>query len=48
VRVVDLKSTNGTLVNGRRVRESALHDGDRLDIGATGLIYRDSADEGPR
>jgi len=48
VHVVDLKSTNGTLVNGRRVRESALHDGDRLDIGATGLIYRDSADEGPR
>ncbi len=40
VRVVDLDSTNGTLVNGRRVREAALSDGDRLDIGATGLTYR--------
>ena len=48
VRVVDLKSTNGTLVNGQRVREAALRDGDRLDIGATGLIYRSSGDDGRR
>ena len=41
VRVVDLDSTNGTAVNGRRVRESDLADGDRLDIGATALVYRD-------
>jgi hypothetical protein len=40
VRVVDLDSTNGTLVNGRRVREAELSDGDRLDIGATSLTYR--------
>ena len=40
VRVVDLASTNGTLVNGRRVAEAELSDGDRLDIGATALIYR--------
>ncbi|HUR50549.1 MAG TPA: DUF3662 and FHA domain-containing protein [Mycobacteriales bacterium] len=40
VRVVDLESTNGTLVNGHRVREAALADGDRLDIGATGLVFR--------
>ncbi|MGI8537550.1 MAG: FhaA domain-containing protein [Mycobacteriales bacterium] len=40
VHVMDLQSTNGTLVNGRRVREAELHDGDRLDIGATALIYR--------
>ncbi len=39
-RVVDLGSTNGTLVNGRRVSEAALSHGDRLDIGATALIYR--------
>jgi hypothetical protein len=44
VRVVDLDSTNGTLVNGRRVREAELADGDRIDIGATGLTYR-SAEE---
>lgn len=40
VRVVDLGSTNGTLVNGRRVAEAVLADGDRLDIGATGVVYR--------
>jgi hypothetical protein len=39
-RVVDLQSTNGTLVNGRRVEEAELQDGDRLDIGATSLIFR--------
>ncbi len=44
VRVVDLDSTNGTLVNGRRVREAELQDGDRIDIGATGLTFR-SAEE---
>ena len=41
VRVVDLDSTNGTAVNGRRIRESDLADGDRLDIGATALVYKD-------
>ena len=44
VRVVDLDSTNGTVVNGQRVRESDLADGDRLDIGATSLVFR-SAEE---
>ena len=43
VRVVDLDSTNGTLVNGQRVRDAGLSDGDRLDIGATGLTYRSEA-----
>ncbi len=42
-RVVDLSSTNGTLVNGRRVAEAELADGDRLDIGATTLVYRSEA-----
>ena len=42
VRVVDLDSTNGTVVNGQRVRESDLRDGDRLGIGATTLVFRDS------
>jgi len=40
VRVVDLQSTNGTLLNGRRVRIATLADGDRLDLGATSLVYR--------
>ena len=40
VRVVDLQSTNGTQLNGRRVRIATLTDGDRLDLGATTLVYR--------
>jgi len=43
VTVVDLGSTNGTVVNGRRVAESELVDGDRLDIGATALVFRSEA-----
>ena len=33
--LTDLESTNGTLVNGRRIREIALGVGDRIDIGQT-------------
>ena len=40
VRVVDLGSTNGTVVNGQRVSEGNLADGDRLNIGATALVFR--------
>ncbi|HET7325794.1 MAG TPA: DUF3662 and FHA domain-containing protein [Nocardioidaceae bacterium] len=36
----DLGSTNGTTVNGRRVELVALHDGDRIEVGHTELIYR--------
>ena len=45
VRLVDLGSTNGTTVNGQRVRESVLTDGDRLEIGATRLTFRDSGEQ---
>jgi pSer/pThr/pTyr-binding forkhead associated (FHA) protein len=31
--VEDLRSTNGTFVNGRRVERAALGDGDRLTVG---------------
>jgi pSer/pThr/pTyr-binding forkhead associated (FHA) protein len=31
--VVDLKSTNGTFVNGKRVQKAHVGDGDRLRIG---------------
>jgi FHA domain-containing protein len=34
----DLQSTNGTFVNGRRVAEVALSDGDRVTIGGTEVI----------
>ena len=38
--LVDLGSTNGTTVNGRRVQSSPLHDGDRIGAGTTALVFR--------
>ena len=35
--VVDLKSTNGTFVNGRRVQHARVSDGDCLRIGRVEL-----------
>ena len=35
--VVDLKSTNGTFVNGKRVQKGQLADGDRLRVGRVEL-----------
>jgi predicted component of type VI protein secretion system len=41
--VVDLESTNGTEVNGRKVqRRTALDDGDRITIGSTELVFERS------
>ncbi|MEU2347707.1 DUF3662 and FHA domain-containing protein [Modestobacter sp. NPDC013298] len=40
VTVEDLGSTNGTLVNGRRVGRQDLADGDVLRIGHSVLVYR--------
>jgi hypothetical protein len=39
--VVDLGSTNGTFVNGERVRRRLLRPGDRIRIGTTALEYRE-------
>lgn len=38
--VEDLNSTNGVLVNGRRVGRQALHDGDTVTIGKTEFRYQ--------
>jgi hypothetical protein len=38
--LVDLGSTNGTSVNGRRITRAQLADGDRIALGATVLVYR--------
>lgn len=38
--VRDLKSTNGTLVAGRRVQERRLAHGDRISLGGYGLVFR--------
>lgn len=37
--VVDLGSTNGTELNGRRITRETLNDGDRITIGATDLVF---------
>ena len=37
--LVDLESTNGTIVNGRRVREHPLADGDRITLGNSRLTF---------
>ncbi len=37
--VVDLGSTNGTELNGRRVSREKLADGDRITVGATDLVF---------
>ena len=36
----DLQSTNGTFVNGRRIAEKVLEDGDRLSIGGLEIAFR--------
>ena len=38
--VKDLSSYNGTYVNGTRVDESPLTDGDRITIGEINLVFR--------
>jgi hypothetical protein len=48
VTVADRGSTNGTAVNGRRVRTAVLHDGDVVELGATRLVFRQpGADDAP-
>jgi hypothetical protein len=40
--VTDLGSTNGTFVNGERVSETALRDGDLISLGGLELTFRDA------
>lgn len=37
--LVDLDSTNGTLVNGKRVKRVKLEAGDRITVGSTELVF---------
>jgi hypothetical protein len=39
--IVDLGSTNGTLVNGRRAKRERLSDGDRIVLGSTEIVFGD-------
>jgi diguanylate cyclase (GGDEF)-like protein len=48
VRIHDLGSKNGTLVNGSAIRESELSDGDKIQIGTTTILkfsFHDKLDE---
>lgn len=40
--LTDLNSTNGTFVNGARVTETALRDGDVVSLGGLELTFRDA------
>ncbi len=37
--IEDLQSTNGTKVNGKRVRSAPLSDGDEVEIGHTNFLF---------
>jgi hypothetical protein len=37
--LVDLGSTNGMEVNGRRLRQAKLEDGDRITLGSTEMVF---------
>lgn len=41
VRILDDRSANGTWVNGRRVLEAELRDGDVIVLGRAVLVYRE-------
>lgn len=43
VEIEDLDSSNGTLLNGKPVTRRMLRDGDRIDIGKTGIVFREGA-----
>jgi diguanylate cyclase (GGDEF)-like protein len=48
LQVEDLKSRNGTFVNGERLTTRVLHDGDKLQLGRTSILkftYQDQVDE---
>jgi len=38
--LIDLDSTNGTEVNGRRQKRAKLEHGDTLKLGSTELVFR--------
>lgn len=38
--IIDLKSSNGVYVNGRKVEEHALEDGDEISIGGYKMIFK--------
>jgi pSer/pThr/pTyr-binding forkhead associated (FHA) protein len=47
LRVIDLGSTNGTYVNGRRVENAALKAGDRVGIGRVEFLVIEGTETEP-
>ena len=45
--VRDLESTNGTFVNGQRIEQARLSDGDRLQVGRLELVVTRDAGRSP-
>lgn len=43
--IVDLNSSNGTYINGQRVRQQQLNSGDQLQVGSTLMLYTGPAEE---
>ena len=43
--IVDLGSSNGTFVNGRRVKQHRLASGDQVQVGRTLMLYTGPADQ---
>lgn len=43
--LVDLNSSNGTFVNGRRIKQHRLASGDQVQMGSTLMLYTGPADE---
>jgi pSer/pThr/pTyr-binding forkhead associated (FHA) protein len=41
IRILDDRSANGTFVNGHRVAEASLHDGDVIGIGRVEMVFVD-------
>ena len=38
-RIRDLGSTNGTFVNGQRIKDAELHDGDMVQVANVELVF---------
>ena len=45
-KIVDLKSSNGTFVNGEKIKETLLADGDIITIGQTKFVFEAFKDSG--
>jgi predicted component of type VI protein secretion system len=46
LKVIDMSSSNGTVVNGERIRQHILSDNDVLRVGTRNLLYRSEGDFG--